>query len=348
LKKQRSEIKTAANKGPKVKVMSVHEGTVAHAKLNRRGNPHDLGEEVPRGVLHQLGSADDACMPEESSSGRRELARWITRPGHPLTSRVMVNRVWRWHFGGKALVNSPDDFGTRGDEPTHPKLLDHLALQFEEKGWSLKKLHRAILLSQTWQMGASHPDESAMATIDPENKLYWRTEARRLEAEAFRDAVLAVSGQLNRDAPPEAPPQVKSQDPSPQDLAANRKTYEDYPHRSVYLPVVRCHLYDLLTLLDFPNAAAPVGERNETTVPTQALLMLNNPWLTQQAGLLADRVGKNVDMLYETLYARTPTKDEVQNADDFLKRYAALKDERSAWTSLCQTLIISNEFLYVR
>jgi hypothetical protein len=114
------------------------------------------------------------------------------------------------------------------------------------------------------------------------------------------------------------------------------------------LPVVRCHLYDLLTLLDFPNAAAPVGERNETTVPTQALLMLNNPWLTQQAGLLADRVGKNVDMLYETLYARTPTKDEVQNADDFLKRYAALKDERSAWTSLCQTLIISNEFLYVR
>ena len=140
----------------------------------------------------------------------------------------------------------------------------------------------------------------------------------------------------------------RSQDPSPQDLDANRKVYEDYPHRSVYLPIVRCHIYDFLTLLDFPNAAAPVGQRNETTVPTQALLMLNNPWLTQQAELLAKRIQGNVNKLYQTLYARDPSNDEILLADQFVKRYAAVKNQSSAWTALCQTLMISNEFLYVR
>ena len=260
----------------------------------------------------------------------------------------MVNRVWRWHFGGKGLVGSPDDFGTRGQTPSHPQLLDHLALEFEQHGWSLKALHKTILLSETWQRSTLHPDNAAMSAIDPENRLYWKAEARRLEAEAFRDAVIAVSGQLNRQAPSTAPPKVKSQDPSPQDLENNRKVYEDYPHRSVYLPIVRCHIYDFLTLLDFPNAAAPVGERNETTVPTQALLMLNNPWLTQQAGLLAKRIDGNLNQLYQNLYARIPDADEIEAAKRFVRQYAQVRDEAAAWTALTQTLIISNEFLYVR
>ena len=346
LQKTLAETETIISREPTLKVMAVHDGAVANAKLNRRGNPHDLGAEVPRGPQHQIGQTNQQTITH--SSGRRELAYWLTRPGHPLTSRVMVNRVWRWHFGGKGLVGSPDDFGTRGQKPTHPKLLDHLALDFERQGWSLKALHKAILLSDTWQRSTEHPDEAAMQAIDPGNTLYWKADARRLEAEAFRDAVIAVSGQLNRQPPHEAPPKVKSQDPSPQDLDANRKVYEDYPHRSVYLPIVRCHIYDFLTLLDFPNAAAPVGQRNETTVPTQALLMLNNPWLTQQAELLAKRIQGNVNKLYQTLYARDPSNDEILLADQFVKRYAAVKNQSSAWTALCQTLMISNEFLYVR
>ena len=260
----------------------------------------------------------------------------------------MVNRVWRWHFGGQALVASPDDFGTRGSKPTHPALLDFLSKQFADNGWSLKTLHKMIVMSRTWQRSGRHPDATAMSKIDPENTLYWKRAPHRLEAEAFRDAVLMVSGQLNPTAPISAPPQVKSQDPSPEDLRKNREIYESSPHRSVYLPIVRCHLYDLLTLLDFPNAAFPVGERNETTVPTQALLMLNNPWLTEQAKHLAKRGQRNLELLYQHLYSRSPSSNEIASNEAFLQRYAQRKTEDDAWTALCQTLMISNEFLYIR
>ena len=348
LKQTLKETEAALSKEPKVKVMAVEDGTVTNAWLNRRGDPHDLGDEIPRGTLDQLGPAKGGTLPKEAISGRRQLADWLTSPGHPLTSRVMVNRVWRWHFGGKALVGSPDDFGTRGQEPTHPELLDYLAARFEAEGWSLKKLHQVILTSQTWQMSTCHPDEAAMTVMDPENVLYWRAEPHRLEAEAFRDAVMAVSGTLNPNAPAGPPPPVKSQDPSPDDLEKNRRAYEDYPHRSIYLPIVRCHIYDLFTLLDFPNAAAPVGERDETTVPTQALLMMNNPWLTKQATRLAERAGGDVQKLYTILYARPASAEEMESTQRFLRGYTALKNRSMAWTALCQTLIISHGFLYVR
>ncbi len=342
-----TDAQAAFAKEPEKNVMAVHDGTVANAKINRRGDPHDLGAEVPRGVLHQLGTNWESSI-KSTKSGRQALADWLTQPGHPLTSRVMVNRIWRWHFGGKALVESPDDFGTRGQQPTHPELLDYLALEFEASGWSLKALHKQILLSKTWQMSGDHPHEATMRKRDPENRYYWRVDPRRLEAETFRDAVLAVSGALKHEAPEDAPPEVKAQDPSPQDLEKNRKVYEDYPHRSVYLPVVRCHVYDLLTLLDFPNATSPVGERDETTVPTQALLMLNNPWLTKQADLVAKRANRDANRLYQILYSRKPSPAELTEAQAFLARYTQLKNETAAWTALSQTLMIANEFFYVR
>ena len=343
---QRQALKIAAKKGPSKNVMSVRDGTIAHAKLNRRGNPHDLGDEVPRGMVERLGTHHPS--PSDTTSGRLELAEWLVSPNHPLTSRVLVNRIWRWHFGGQTLVASPDDFGTRGSEPTHPALLDYLAHKFTQDGWSLKNLHKMIVMSRTWQRSGHHPNAASMNKIDPENTLYWKHTTHRLEAEAFRDAILTASGQLNPKAPTSAPPQVKSQDPSPEDLRKNREVYEGYPHRSVYLPIVRSHLYDLLTLLDFPNATSPVGERNNTTVPTQALLMLNNPWLTKQAKHLADRVDRDLDQVYQHLYSRSPSLEEIASNETFLQTYTRRKNEDDAWTALCQTLMISNEFLYIR
>ncbi len=171
---------------------------------------------------------------------------------------------------------------------------------------------------------------------------------RRMEAETFRDAVLAVSGQLDPDRPAGPPPPVKSQDPSPADLAKNRRTYEDYPHRSVYLPVVRSHLYDLLTLLNFPNSTTPVGTRDNTTVATQALLMLNNPFLIEKAGQLASAVRTSEDPfadLHLRLFA-TPIDDQQRRwAGDFIEKAGG---GDAAWAMLCHTLLISNDFLYVR
>ena len=258
----------------------------------------------------------------------------------------MVNRLWRWHFG-KGIVASTDNFGHTGDLPTHPQLLDHLALTLIENSWSIKAMHRQIVLSSTYQMAAGTDDQQA-AKIDPDNVLYWHRDLRRLEAEAFRDALLAVSGSLDRTPHQGAPPHVKTQDPSPAALANNRDTFEQFPHRSLYLPVVRSHLYDLFALLDFPNASTPVGSRNTTTVPTQALAMLNNPFIIGAAKKLAASArAQPIDRLYLRLFARPATPEESAWANEFLKKYTQQKDAAAAWTALCQTLVISNEFLYL-
>jgi hypothetical protein len=169
-----------------------------------------------------------------------------------------------------------------------------------------------------------------------------------MEAETFRDGVLAVSGRLHREAPSGPPPAVKFQDPSPADLAQNRQTYEEYPHRSVYLPVVRSHLYELFTLLDFPNSTAPVGRRTNTTVATQALLMLNSPFLITKADQLATAIRSHSDPLEELhlrLFAAPPDEGQQKWARDFLQRAGG---DHEGWSLLCHTLLISNDFLYLR
>ena len=226
-------------------------------------------------------------------------------------------------------------------------------MNFVKNGWSLKKLHRTIVLSSTYQMATQARDPRGKE-INPSNSLWWKRDIRRLDAESFRDALLAVSGNLESDAPTGSPPTVKSQDPSPDDLAKNRSVYENYRHRSVFLPVVRSHLYDLLTLLDFPNATTPVGTRSQTTVPTQALLMLNNPFIVAKAretGELIQQQAKSRDgqiqLLYKTLFSRAPTPEETASSREFLAQYAPLKSKSDAWAALCQTLLISNEFIHV-
>lgn len=314
----------------KPKAMAVKDGKVADARINVRGNPNDLGEVIPRGFLTAIG-AEGGAPKLDKQSGRLELARWMTRPSHPLTARVMVNRVWQWHFG-EGLVDSPDNFGTTGAEPSNRALLDFLTRQFIAEGWSLKSLHRRIMLSSTYRTEAGQG----------------LRKVRRVEAEVFRDSVLAVSGALDLSPHEGPPPTVKAQDPSPADLARNRKTYEEFPHRSVYLPVVRCHIYDLLTLLNFPNSTAPVGKRDNTTVATQALLMLNNPFLMDQAAKVATSVRQSEDPLNELhlrLFTKPIGKEERAWANEFLE---ASDDDESAWNTLCHTLLISNNFLYVR
>ena len=203
------------------------------------------------------------------------------------------------------------------------------------------------MLSATYQMAAGIKNETAKKT-DPSNQLYWRREVVRLEAEAVRDSILKVAGSLNPESPLGSPPAVTAQNPSPEAIAKNRKIYEAFPHRTVYLPVVRSHVYDFLTLLDFPNAATPVGNRGTTTVPTQALLMLNNPFVLRQAEKLAVATrDQSLDDLYLKLFARSATSNEKEWAADFLKRVAIDKNEAAAWAALCQTLLISNEFLHI-
>jgi len=342
LKNERTEIQS--DKNNTFKVMAVQDGDVADTKINLRGDPHEQGELVSRGFLSKISPSEDLPC-NDSSSGRLELAKWLTQPDHPLTARVIVNRIWYWHFG-KGIVSTVDDFGTTGTEPSHPELLDYLANDFIRNGWSMKMLHRKIISSNTYQMGVDASNPLAQKK-DPENSLYWRRDVRRLEAESFRDSVLMVSGNLNMN-PPSSPLVVKSQDPSPTDLLKNRQSYENYQYRSVYLPVVRSHLYDLLTLLGFPNATTTVGQRSQTTVPTQALLMMNNPFLISQAQSLALRIGEGkVSELYLTLFSRIPNPGEMQWINLFFEKHAKISGNKKAWESLCHTLLISNEFLHV-
>ena len=342
------------------KVMAVADGTVRNVKIHIRGSHLTLGKEVPRRFL-QVMNLQPQALPADQS-GRLQLARWLTRPDAAaggLASRVMVNRIWHWHFG-RGIVGTPDNFGVKGDRPTHPLLLDHLARRFIRADWSIKSMHRLIMLSSTYQMSAEDADA---AQTDPENQSFWRFKRRRLEAEEIRDALLLHAGRLDRSFGG-APPKVKSQDLSPTDLMKNRRFYETFRRRSVYLPVVRTNVDKFLTLLDFPNAATPVGERDTTTVPTQALMMMNSPFVIQQCqfvaqSILADEQLENdaarIKQLYLRLLSRLPVEVETRWTAQFIARYhQSLTDEfdedarrRMAWTALSQTLYASNDFFYV-
>ena len=349
-KKLSREIKNLTQKLDKLKseeentykVMSVKDGEVADSNINVRGDPHSKGGIVKRGFLTKIKPSKSLSC-NDNSSGRLELANWITQPDHPLTARVIVNRIWYWHFG-KGIVSTIDDFGTTGTVPSHPSLLDFLARNFVDNGWSIKELHRLIMFSNTYRMGTNNLDPFAL-NKDPDNLLYSRRDIRRLEAESFRDSVLMVSGNLNSSSPT-GPLFVKSQDPSPADLLKNRQSYEGFFFRSVYLPVIRSHGYDLLALLGFPNATTTVGQRSQTTVPTQALMMMNNPFIIDQAKSLALRFS-NIRDLYMALFARHPNDNEAQWIQGFLQNNTKINGEKKAWESLCHTLLISNEFIHV-
>ena len=330
--------------------MAVSDDAPQNLRVHLRGSHLTLGKEVPRRFLRVVAGENQTPI-DPTRSGRLELAQWLTRPDHPLTARVMVNRVWQGHFG-EGLVRSPDNFGLLGETPSHPELLDWLATRFIEDGWSLKALHRRILLSSTWQMSTAH--NATAAQVDPENRLLWRMNRRRLEAEAIRDAMLAVAGTLDaRMGGTELPTANRAYVTSTANV--NPVVY-DSPRRSVYLPVVRSALYEVFQAFDFADPSVQNGRRDVTTVAPQALFMMNSAFASRQSQALAERVlqpegledSARVRLACEIAIGNVPDADRLQRMCQYLKEYTqATGDPRQAWQSLCRTLMAANEFVYV-
>ena len=330
--------------------MGVVDGTPTDVRVLRRGNHLTPADVVPRRFPLVLAGATQPALPK-GQSGRLELAAWLTDARHPLTARVIVNRVWRWHFG-KGLVRSVDNFGLTGDAPTHPELLDRLAADFTADGWSLKRLHRRIMLSATYRMSTAH--DAKAATADPDNRLLWRANPRRLEAEAIRDSLLAVGGLLDRTAGGPALAGVKNRDYLFDHTSKDRTSYAS-DRRSLYLPVIRNNLYDVFQLFDAPDPAVPTGDRATTTVPTQALFFLNSDLAARAADALAGRVlaapvlddPGRVRLLFELAYARPPTATETARVLAAVAAFTGGADRRAAWAAVCQTVLAGNEFIHL-
>ncbi|MCY2968175.1 MAG: PSD1 and planctomycete cytochrome C domain-containing protein [Planctomycetota bacterium] len=268
---------------------------VSDTEIRIRGEAEKLGPVVPRGFLGVVPVPDPPKI-NPRQSGRLELADWLTDSQNPLTSRVYVNRVWL-HLFGRGIVKTPDNFGTTGDTPSHPELLDHLANQFVRNGWSTKKLIRQIVLSRSYQLAATAPSQHL--TVDPDNALVWRHAPRRLDAEEIRDATLAASGELNLDRPEGSPAQNLKVIEIGNNGAEAKKLAEfarASRHRSVYLPLVRTQTPTSLAIWDFAEQGMVTGSRDATTVAPQALYQLNNGFVLEQAKQFAQRVNSSPEL----------------------------------------------------
>ncbi len=335
---------------------------ITESPVFARGEVDLPGEKVPRGFLSLLTHETAPPIPA-NSSGRRELAEWMLADSHPLTARVMANRVWQWLFG-QGLVNTPDNFGTTGGKPANQALLDTLAVKFRESGWSVKSLVREIVLSRAYQLASDYDEKNF--TADPENELVWRMNKRRLDAESMRDAILAVSGQL--DSKPqwgspiaergEGPIGVFQQFPGagvPEEQLVEAGTLS--LARSVYLPIARSMVPDALAVFDFAEPGFVSGRREVTNVPEQALYMLNSPMLATAAQKLAERVlaahpsttsqAQRVQHAYGLVFSRSPSEAEQKAAADFFAKFPSPNSATIVWTSFCRALLASAEFRYL-
>jgi hypothetical protein len=325
----------------------------ADVRIHVRGDVTNLGDVAPRGVLQVVTTSAKPIAPRES--GRLQLADWLVATTNPLAPRVAVNRVWQQLFG-RGLVSTPDDFGVNGARPSHPELLDDLAAGFIADGWSVKKLIREIVLSRTYRLSSA--TSAKQHELDPDNVLIWRHTPRRWEAEAFRDAVLSVAGQLDLsrparslvgDLPPFSAPEFNSQ------LAFTAEQME-HRHRSIYLPAVRGNLPESLRIFDAADPSMATARRDETIVPAQASYLLNAPWMIAQAGHLAARIAADagsdydarLDRLYQLTLGRRPTSDERRRIRAFLQELNASDEaaRREAWITICQTVLAGTEFRY--
>lgn len=337
--------------------IGVKDGTPGDCYVRLHGEPHDYGAMPPRGFV-SLVQLSDVPHVSRSQSGRLELAQWMTSPQNPLTPRVMVNRIWAKMFG-VGLVRTVDNFGTTGEAPSDQQLLDHLATQFVQQGWSVKKLIRQIAMSHAYQL--SSRNDPADFKIDPADRLCWRMHGRRLDAEEIRDAILSVSGQLDRrpmiGSMAAAMPVAEIRNVRVADRAA------DGSHRSVYVPIFREALPAVLDLFDFAEPTMVMGNRDTTTVSTQALFMMNDEFVLEQSKAMASRLlahgqtpktdAERIELAYRLAFGRTPTAPETTRAASFIKDFQheeAGKDknpQEAAWAAFCQALLASAEFRYV-
>ena len=334
--------------------MGITEGQqIDDLAIHLRGSHWDLGEKAPRG-FPGLGRKSLEQLRDPASSGRLELANWITRDDNPLAARVMVNRIWRWHMG-RGLVASTDNFGRLGDAPSHPELLDWLAIRFVEGNWSLKRMHRLIMLSAAYRMSTRYSPQGSGK--DPENRLLWRMNRRQLEAEAIRDSILAVSANLDLE-------------PGGSLLGQSGRGYirpgvrYDWNRRSIYLPVVRSSMYDFLRAFDFADPSVTDGDRGASVVAPQALFLMNDSLVLENSrkmatGLLAredlDETGR-IRVAYERALGRLPNEEESHRALEFVARMDAGWRDRveepeerrlRSWQGFCQALMASSEFAYL-
>ena len=354
-------------------VMAPKEAMPRDLRVHLRGNRFTLGDVAPRGFVQIISAQRPAIR---GGSGRLELARWIASPQNPLTARVIANRLWQHHFG-RGLVATSDNFGTRGERPSHPELLDSLADDLMQHGWSIKHLQRRIVLSNTYQqagretngMNATAAEDHrrrlrAADQIDPENHWLVYFPRRRLSAEELRDAVLAVSGQLDR-VPgtsessdilwKEAEVQDAKRGFAPNRMASEHPFYTDFRKRSIYLPVVRNMQPDVLALFDVADPNAVTTSRNDTTVPSQSLFLLNSRFLREQSKSFAERLqadaptsdDERIHRAHQLAFSRPATESELVEAKQFLQAVQQQTNNPvAAWTSYCQTLLCQNEFLY--
>lgn len=307
--------------------------SVSNCEICIRGEHRNRGPEVPRGFL-QVAEFESQPVVAEDESGRRQLAEWLTSPRHPLTARVIVNRIWQ-HLLGEGIVRTVDNFGRLGERPTHPELLDHLACRFVTDaddttalgspglGWSVKALVREIVLTKTYQRSSAHSDRAWQT--DPDNRLLWKANRRRISAESLRDAILKISGQLDL-SPGGSPVEGLGTLVSTNDANAEEYERQQSIGRSVYLPIIRNELPPILTAFDFADPDLVVGKRPVTSVPAQALLLLNSPFIMDSAERTAEELCRDTSLhpglvirrTYTAVLCREPTEHEVKRAMNFL------------------------------
>ena len=338
---------------PRELTMSVvEEAEKGDTRIHVRGTVHNLGAEVPRGFLQVVSyESPNSFEFDDQESGRRQLGEWLVNESNPLTARVTVNRLWHWLFGA-GLVRTTDNFGSVGERPSHPELLDYLASHFQRDGWSIKSMLRKMVLSHTYRM-SSRPAQPTFASasmakpnIDMENRLLWRMNRRRLEAEAIRDTMLMVSGELDLQMHGQTYP-------------AGQKADYDFQYaglrRGVYAPVFRNSLPELFEVFDFADPSVVVGRRSVSTVAPQALYMMNNPMVIEQSRLAAKRLlielpkandAERIERAYRLALGRRATNAELTLAMQFI-RVEGVDESVKVWEEFFQALFASLDFRYV-
>jgi len=350
LKAEQTKLKEGLPPEPEM-ACAVQDGDVVQQKVFLRGDYGSLGDPAPK--LFPIVMADAAQPNVQKGSGRLELAEWLASPENPLSARVMVNRIWQWHFG-EGIVRTPDNFGKMGERPTHPELLDYLSAEFVKSGWSVKAMHRKLMLTSAYQMASTTTE--AQAKADPENRLFSRAVRRRLQVEEMRDALLGISGKLDTKMGGTLQSGFGTDgENSNGRLSINPETQT---RRMVYLPLRRANLPALLNLFDFGDATTPQGKRISTNIAPQALFMMNSKFVADQAQAVAESLVKDrptgrerVDWAVSRILNRDATAAEADGilsyVDSFQKKFAGKMTEADAWQSACRVLIASNEFMYI-
>ncbi len=344
---------TAKAPPPMPMALAVREGEIKNSRVLFRGDPERAGEEVPRGFLSLLEKVQGE-RPGADSSGRLGLAEWIASDQNPLTSRVAVNRLWL-HLFGRGLVNTPDNFGSMGEPPSNPELLDYLAMEFMTDGWSVKKMIRRLTLSATYRSSCAY-DPQAYA-LDPENRLLWRMNRKRLEVEELRDSILSINQTLDLTIGGDGLGGV-----TPTDSLGGSANSLTTRRRSLYLPVFRGSLNDLYQVYDFPDPHILTGKRNVTTSATQALFLMNSPFILEESRRWSEHLevteseSARINEIYLRAYARPCSETEQSRAETFLRNYsnaliptepAAEARKKKSLEALCQAIIESTEFRYL-